>query len=449
MKSAVMSELETQLSPRSGEHVVSTLRVEVVDGPDRGKFAVGGDVVSVGTARDNALAVADFTVSRYHLDVSVGPGGIVVADLGSTNGTYIGAVRIERAIVPPGTLVKLGGTTIRFDDAVRRTVPAPGAGAPSELAGMLAVSPQMLRLFADIERIAATPTSVLIVGESGTGKERVAQALHARSSRAAAPLVTIDCGALSSSLLASELFGHERGAFTGADRQHRGAFERAEDGTVFLDEIGELPGADQSSLLGVLERRRFRRVGGSADLDLEARVIAATNRDLRAEVNTGRFRQDLYHRLAVVVLRLAPLRERRDDIPLLVEHFARDLGAAGSIDELFGAEQLARWQKHPWPGNVRELRNAVEAALVVGPQPHADSHGPEADAPAAAIAGLDGPLPPYKDQRAAVVREFERAYLGRLMAQAAGNVSQAARIAKMDRSHLIDLLHRHGLKDRG
>jgi DNA-binding NtrC family response regulator len=479
MKPAVMSDLETQLSPRTGEHVVSTLRVEVVDGPDRGKFVVGGDVVSVGTARDNALPVADFTVSRYHLDVSVKPGGILVTDLGSTNGTYIGAVRIERAIVPPGTLLRLGGTTIRFDDAVRRTVPAV-APPPSELAGMLGASPHMLRLFADIERIAASPTSVLIVGESGTGKERVAQALHARSGRARSPLVTIDCGALSSSLLASELFGHERGAFTGADRQHRGAFERAADGTVFLDEIGELPGADQSALLGVLERRRFRRVGGSAELELEARVIAATNRDLRAEVNNGRFRQDLYHRLAVVVLRLAPLRERRDDIPLLVDHFARELGAAGPIEDLFGADQLARWHKHPWPGNVRELRNAVEAALVVGPHAGGADHGAgdgfgDGDAagngvaaafgpstsPAGAAAASggppgggspgagDGPLPPYKDQRAAVVREFERGYLVRLMAQAAGNVSQAARIARMDRSHLIDLLHRHGLKDRG
>jgi len=452
MKPAVMSDLETQLSPRTGEHIVSTLRVEVVDGPDKGRFVVGGDVVSVGTARDNALPVADFTVSRYHLDVSVKPGGILVTDLGSTNGTYIGAVRIERAIVPPGTLLRLGGTTIRFDDAVRRSVPAPAADALREVAGMIAVSPQMLRLFADIERIAVTPTSVLIVGESGTGKERVAQALHARSPRAGAPLVTIDCGALSSSLLASELFGHERGAFTGADRQHKGAFERAEDGTVFLDEIGELPGADQSALLGVLERRRFRRVGGSADLDLEARVIAATNRDLRAEVNTGRFRQDLYHRLAVVVLRLAPLRERREDIPVLVEHFARELGGAGSIDDVFGSDQLARWQKHPWPGNVRELRNAVEAALVVGPQPTASDPAPGPAGPALAL-GLavddtDQPILPYKDQRAAVVRDFERAYLARLMAQAAGNVSHAARLAKMDRSHLIDLLHRHGLKDR-
>jgi DNA-binding NtrC family response regulator len=479
VKAAVMTDLETQLSPRAGEEVVSTLRVEVVDGPDRGKHVVGGEVVSVGTARDNALAVADFTVSRYHLEVSVRPGGILVTDLGSTNGTYIGAVRIERAIVPPGTLLKLGGTAIRFDDAVRRAVPAPpdGRAARRELAGMIATSPQMMRLFSDIERVAATPASVLIVGESGTGKERVAEAIHARSPRAGAPLVTIDCGALSSSLLASELFGHERGAFTGADRLHRGAFERAGNGTVFLDEIGELPAADQSALLGVLERRRFRRVGGTAELELEARVIAATNRDLRTEVNSGRFRQDLYHRLAVVVLRLAPLRERREDIPLLVEHFARGLGAItgggrgggassdgraadpaadpddgpgdarADLDALFGADQLAGWYKHPWPGNVRELRNAVEAALVVGPQPL----GGEPLLPPAAETVLpvfdDAPILPYKDQRAAVVREFERGYLMRLMARAGGNVSQASRIARMDRSHLIDLLHRHGLKE--
>src|SRR5262245_25180061 len=147
---------------------------------------------------------------------------------------------------------------------------------------------------------------------------------------------------------------------------HAGAFERARGGTVFLDEIGELPAADQVSLLGVLERRRFRRVGGSQEVELDARVIAATNRDLRAEVNNGRFRHDLYHRLAVVVLRLPPLRERREDILPLVDHFARELGANGPLESVFGAETVARWQRHPWPGNVRELRNAVEAAIVVG-----------------------------------------------------------------------------------
>jgi len=231
-----VSEIETQLHQRPALQVVTSLRVEVVDGPDRGTIATGSDTLSVGTAKDNALAIGDFTVSRYHLEATGHAGGILVTDLGSTNGTYVGAVRIEKAVVPPGTLVSLGGTTIRFDDAVRRSVPAPTE--TSELAGMIARTPAMLKLFGDIQRIAATPTSVLIVGESGTGKERVAEALHAGSGRAGSPLVTIDCGALSSTLLASELFGHDKGAFTGADRVHAGAFERAGAGTVFLDEIG-------------------------------------------------------------------------------------------------------------------------------------------------------------------------------------------------------------------
>ena len=429
-----MTDIETQLQARPGVQVVTSLRVEVVDGPDRGAHATSGDTLSVGTARDNALVVSDFTVSRYHLEVAARPGGILVSDLSSTNGTYVGAVRIERAIVPPGTLVTLGGTTIRFDDAVRQTLPA--TTEVHQYAGMIARSPQMLRLFGDVERIAASASSVLIVGESGTGKERIAEALHTASGRSGEPLVTIDCGALSSALLASELFGHERGAFTGADRTHAGAFERAAGGTVFLDEIGELPAADQSALLGVLERRRFRRVGGAAELELAGRIIAATNRDLRAEVNNGRFRHDLYHRLAVVVLRLPPLRERREDILPLAEHFARELGAAGSLEAVFGPDTIARWQKHPWPGNVRELRNAVEAALVVGPSFEDSPHDPSSPTPLVA----------YKDARASVVREFELGYLTRLLSDAGGNVSLAARTAKMDRSHLIDLLRRHGLK---
>jgi DNA-binding NtrC family response regulator len=433
-----VSDIKTQHIQRSGVAVVSTMRVEVVDGPDRGVQATSAETLAVGTAKDNALVLGDFTVSRYHLEASAHSGGILINDLGSTNGTYVSSVRIERAIVPPGTLVTCGGSTIRFDDAVRRTVQM--GDETTNYAGMIAKSPQMLRLFSDIARIAATTTSVLIVGESGTGKERVAEALHTASGRAAEPLVTIDCGALASTLLASELFGHERGAFTGADRSHVGAFERAGSGTVFLDEIGEMPAADQVSLLGVLERRRFRRVGGAGDLDVNARVIAATNRDLRAEVNNGRFRHDLYHRLAVVVLRLPPLRERREDILPLVEHFARELGAIGPLEATFGAETLARWQRHPWPGNVRELRNAVEAALVVGPGAYTEPMLANPQDPRNALL-------PYKDARAAVVGQFEREYLTRLLDETKGNVSAAARTAKMDRSHLIDLLHRHGLKD--
>jgi DNA-binding NtrC family response regulator len=431
----------TQLQERPVEQIITTLRVEVIDGPDRGKEATSTDVLSIGTAKDNVLAIGDFTVSRYHLEIAVKPSGIAITDLGSTNGTYVGAVRIDRALVQPGTLVKLGGTTIRLEDAGRRTVQLDGR--THELGGMLARSPQMVRMFADIERVAATPTSVLVVGESGTGKERVAEALHQRSPRAKGPLVTIDCGALASSLLASELFGHERGAFTGADRVHVGAFERAAGGTIFLDEIGELPAADQVALLGVLERKRIRRVGGTVELAVDCRVVAATNRDLRSEVNTGRFRHDLYHRLAVVVMWLPPLRDRREDILMLIEHFAKEFGAVGPIETVFDAETLARWTKHPWPGNIRELRNAVEAMIVVGAMPFSSSPASWAEP---SRDGNDEPIGPYKDVRALVVGEFELSYLKRLMAESNGNVSQAARTAKMDRSHLIDLLRRHQLK---
>ncbi|MFT3698129.1 MAG: sigma 54-interacting transcriptional regulator [Kofleriaceae bacterium] len=429
----------TLLQERPVEQVITTLRVEVVDGPDKGKEATSNDQLSIGTAKDNGLAITDFTVSRYHLEITVKPNGIAIADLGSTNGTYVGTVRVEKVVVPAGTLVKLGGTTIKLEDAGRRTVKLDGR--THQLAGMLARSPQMVKMFSDIERVAQTPTSVLVVGESGTGKERVAEAIHERSPRAKGPLVTIDCGALASSLLASELFGHERGAFTGADRVHVGAFERAGGGTIFLDELGELPQADQVALLGVLERKRIRRVGGTQEIPVDVRVVAATNRDLRAEVNNGRFRHDLYHRLAVVVMRLPPLRERREDIALLIEHFAREYGAAGPMESVFDADTLARWMKHPWPGNIRELRNAVEAMMVVGTMPFAS------DEPSRGGQKIgEEPLGPYKDARAGIVGEFERSYLTRLMAEANGNVSQAARIAQMDRSHLIDLLRRHQLK---
>jgi DNA-binding NtrC family response regulator len=253
--------------------------------------------------------------------------------------------------------------------------------------------------------------------------------------------VTVDCGALSPTLVASELFGHERGAFTGADRQHVGAFERAEGGTLFLDEIGELPGALQATLLGVLERRRFRRLGGRADITVDVRIVSATHRDLRAEVNAGTFRLDLYYRLAVVVMRVPPLRERVDDIPLLVEHFLRESGHDGPVAELFSPAALRSLAEHHWPGNVRELRNLIEATLAMGEAPVLERTGQ-----AVAGAAADPTTVPYKDARAAVLAEFERRYLSALLARAHGNVSLAAREARMDRSHLIDLLRRHQLK---
>jgi DNA-binding NtrC family response regulator len=428
-----MEDFRTAPQLRPATQLVTTLRIEVAEGIDRGKRTTGTDVLTVGVSEGNSLVLEDPMVSRYHLEVTVQRDGIAIVDLGSTNGTFIGATRIERAVVAPGTLIKIGATSIRIIDAGRRQM---ALGDARELAGMRGQSPAMQRLFDDIARVAPTPASVLIVGESGTGKERVAEALHQLSPRADEPFVTVDCGALPSALLASELFGHERGAFTGAERTHAGAFERAGRGTIFLDEIGELPPTDQVTLLGVLERRRFRRVGGSQDLELHARVIAATNRDLRTEVNSARFRHDLYHRLAVVVLRTPSLRQRPEDIPALVELFARELDAEGTCAQPISEDTLAQWLHHPWPGNVRELRNAVEVALLLGPASVIeDSSGDDA-----------GEIVPYKQARTQAVSLFEKHYVARLISRARGNVSAAARLGKMDRSYLIDLLERHKLK---
>lgn len=301
---------------------------------------------------------------------------------------------------------------------------------------------------AQVQKAARTEVAVLIVGESGTGKELIARAVHDLGPRAQKPFVTVDCGAMAPNLVASELFGHERGAFTSADRQHIGAFERANGGTLFLDEIGELPPELQPNLLGALERKRFRRVGGRSDIDVDVRIVAATNRDLRAEVNAGRFRLDLYYRLAVVMLKVVPLRKREADIPLLIEHFMRECGDDSAIDELFPRAVLDALRSHHWPGNVRELRNLVEATIAMGeatiPHDLGMDHGVEDSEDVIRVRPL---LPlAYKEARASVLHEFEARYLKHWLNQADGNVAKAAREARMDRSHLFHLLRRHDLR---
>ncbi|MEZ4362032.1 MAG: sigma 54-interacting transcriptional regulator [Kofleriaceae bacterium] len=433
-------DVPTVVQPRANRLSLGTLRVDVISGPAQGEATtLDADQVSLGSAKGNTLLVGDPTVSRFHLELSRDGGDIVAHDLSSTNGTYVGAVRIERVRVPPGTVLRLGNTEVRIVHGMDTEVPILG---DDRLAGLCGRSLQMQRLMLQIQRVAPGAASVLLIGESGTGKEVTARAIHDLSPRAAEPFVTVDCGSIPPTLLASELFGHERGAFTGADRQRIGAFERAAGGTVLLDEIAELPSEVQATLLGVLERKRFRRVGGQSELTMDARVIAATHRDLRAGVNGGAFRLDLYYRLAVVVLRLPPLRERPEDLPVLVDHFVRELGYEGSGVDLLGGPAMATLSKQAWPGNVRELRNAVESMLLMG-----TSH--EFGGGAAGAGGVDGDPGlelPYKEARAEVTRAFEERYLRSLLTRADGNVSKAARIAQMDRSHLIELLRRHQLR---
>ena len=302
----------------------------------------------------------------------------------------------------------------------------------------------MRRLMARVERAARTDIAVLLCGESGTGKELIVRALHDLGPRADGPFVTVDCGSLSPTLVASELFGHERGAFTGADRQRIGAFENAHGGTLFLDEIGELPAALQATLLGVLERRKLRRLGGREEVAVDVRIVSATNRDLRAEVNSGAFRLDLYYRIAFVMLQVPPLRDRLDDIPLLVEHFLRESGHTGPVEEAISTATMASLEQHHWPGNVRELRNLIEVSVAMGEAPALDDAvRPANDGGDLIDSLLDAP---YKEARSTLLAEFEQRYLTNLLDRAKGNVSRAAREARMDRSHLTDLLQRHKLR---
>jgi transcriptional regulator with GAF, ATPase, and Fis domain len=327
---------------------------------------------------------------------------------------------------------------VQVSDARPVIVDLHGAERLGQLRGRSAV---MRRLMAKIASVARSNASVVVVGETGTGKELVARALHELGPRADRPIVTVDCGAIPANLIASELFGHARGAYTGAIGERRGAFELADGGTIFLDEIGELPSSLQPMLLGVLERKRFRPVGSEQERACDVRVIAATNRDLREEVNAGTFRSDLYYRLAVVTLFTPPLRDRPEDIPLILDHLLTEAGHDGTHATLFSPEQLDQLVRHRWPGNVRELRNFVEATIATGDVPDVQ---PASKARVVTVGEGVRDLP-YKEARAAVLDEFERDYLSSLLAKASGNVSEAARIGRVNRSYLIELLHRHGL----
>ena len=310
----------------------------------------------------------------------------------------------------------------------------------------------MRALFARLERIAPTEANILITGETGTGKELVAEAIHRNSPRASGPFVVVDCGSLPDNLIGSELFGHERGAFTGAVTTYQGAFERASGGTVFLDELGELPLDLQTNLLGVLERRHIRRLGGKQPIGVDIRVIAATNRDLGVEINRGRFREDLYYRLAVVEAQVPPLRERSEDIALLATHFLRLF--SGDENASLSERVLGKLKKHPFPGNVRELRNLMERSVVLS------EGGLDATPPLLAAGGGATSEPhvsddhfdvdvdeqtPYKVARDQLLRQFEVRYLRKLLKRHGGNISKAARAARIDRMTIHNMMQRTGL----
>lgn len=403
-----------------------------------------GQPIGVGKSPDNQLQLDDLTVSRYHVELTLRRSGIEVRDLESMNGTYIGDVRVARALVRAGTKLTVGAHTLLL---CAESASPPAQAKVNELEqlptlpGIVAQSPSMQKVVRAVARLAGTPVTVLLHGETGTGKEVFARALHLLSDRRDQPFETVDCGSMAPTLIASELFGHERGAFTGAHNEHAGAFERAHGGTVFLDEIGELPLDLQPMLLGVLERRRFKRVGGVRERNVDVRVIAATHRDLRKATNVGTFRADLYFRLAVARVEIPALRERPEDIAPLVRRFAEQL-TGDPRAQPFDRQTLAALEAHPWSGNVRELRNVVESAVALGSVVLEQEPGAQPVATSAPeLFGL-----PYREARAQAVASFERGYLRALTEACGGNASEAARRARMDRPYLLSLLRKHNLR---
>jgi two-component system response regulator GlrR len=436
---------------RSTDVVVSRLtslvfrkfRVVTLDGDQRGASATSDAAeLTIGTAQGNHLVLGDPTISRHHCAIRVMPRGFQLRDLGSTNGTWLASHLIDSAYLKPGSIFKVGMTTIRFehlDDEVREPL-----SDDDRFGDALGASPAMRRIFAMLGKVAAADSTVLLDGETGTGKGLLADLIHRQGPRARGPFIVVDCASIPPTLIESELFGHEKGAFTGAHAARAGAFESANGGTIFLDEIGELPLDLQAKLLRALEERLVKRVGSVRQIRLDVRVIAATNRDLREAVNQGRFRADLYYRLDVMRLRIPSLRERREDIPLLVNHFYRMF--TGDDDARAPDELVASLREHSWPGNVRELRSAVErAVLMADPGLSLD---PLDAAPPATTRVLDDRLS-FRESKEREVSGWERWYVTELLARHGGNLTRAARAARMDRAHLRELLRKYGAKDPG
>ncbi|HEY1956655.1 MAG TPA: sigma 54-interacting transcriptional regulator [Polyangiaceae bacterium] len=423
-----------------------SLTLVVLSGAKKGTIVRLGDQARVGKADDNDLVLPDDTVSRHHCELVREGDAVRVRDLGSTNGTRVDGTRVTDALLSPGAVLKVGEVEVGLRPGAQKTEVLPSD--ETSFGPALGQSLAMRTIFGVLERIAPTEATVLLEGETGTGKDVLARAIVERSPRKSGPFVVVDCGAVSYSLIESELFGHERGAFTGAVASRQGAFELADGGTVFLDEIGDLPLDVQPKLLRVLETREFRRVGGNKPIKTDVRVVAATKRDLLREVRGGKFREDLYFRLAVVPVTVPPLRQRRDDIPMLADAILATACAGG--DRLGLSDQAIQGLlAHDWPGNVRELRNVLERAVYMAKATGASELGDVALGGSSSDANAAWAFESeksYRETRARFESEFERRYVKWLLQRHGGNVSAAAREAKMDRKHLHELAKKHGVR---
>ena len=448
--------------------------------------------VRLGSMEDNDIVLGDDTVSRYHCKIVQEDSGYLLLDNRSTNGTFINKVRVREAFLKPGSVLSVGQSQLRFNAREEEVQIVPSRS--DRCAGLIGGNPRMREIYAIIEKIAPTATTVVIDGETGTGKEVVAQAIHSLSPRARNELVVFDCGAVPPNLIESELFGHEKGSFTGAMMTRSGLFEQADGGTLFLDELGELPLDLQPKLLRALENREVRRVGGAKASKVDVRIIAATNRNLEDEVRAGRFRQDLFYRLSVVRLHLPSLRERADDIPLLVQHFL-DTGAFnrhGAVPvRSIAPDAITALQAYPWPGNVRELVNVIERAVsfcsdgqvelsdlpdyIRSARPRTHDTGAMRTVRRGSTSGghttgtspvvaptatppMATPVAPdvlfaegvtFKDAKERWVASFERDYILQTLRRNTGNISHAARAADIDRKYFRKLMKKYDIEAAG
>jgi len=431
---------------------VRRTKLLVISGPLQGReFVVNHDAFTIGSSSHNDLLIEDSTVSKRHCEIIVDQTGYLIRDLESTNGTFVQGVRISSAHLAPGSEIQLGKTRIVFCPLQEANdIPLSRNEA---FGAMMGRSVPMRRIFYLAETYSPSDATIMITGETGTGKEILAEEIHNHSPRHDKPFIVIDCAAISKELIESELFGHVKGAFTGANADRQGAFELADGGTVFLDEIGDLSPDLQPKLLRVLEKREIRRVGCNKVRKINVRIISATNRNLANEVNEGRFREDLYYRLSVVHLELPPLRRRREDIPLLIKRFLTDLHGEDAVAQLADVDRtMDVLKRHEWPGNVRELRNLIELAFYSERRPVDLSAflslgnlraGRKNSEPEANFSTDK----PFKDAKNDLIEEFEKAYLNDLLARNKQNISRSAREAGIERAYLQRLVRKYGMRE--
>lgn len=428
----------------------------VIEGPSKGrKLDLSKPKTTLGKRENNDLIIDDKTVSRTHFEIIQTEDSYLLKDLESTNGTYINDLRVKEAYLSPGDVIQIGNSRIEFVAYDEKVQIEPSNR--TEFGPLTGRSRKMRQIFGLLEKISPTNATVIIEGETGTGKEVVAKAIQENSGRKSKPYVVFDCGGVAENLIESELFGHVKGAFTGAVTTRRGAFEEATGGTIFLDEIGELSLDLQPKLLRALEQRQIKKVGSNESTNIDVRVLCATNRNLRKEVTEGRFREDLYYRLSVVKIQIPPLRDRPEDIPFLIERFlasgAFNQGPNGKLRvsrvEDDALKMLTRYQ---WPGNVRELMNVLERVvpLVDGTNVTAQhisyifDEMERQEEEATERTSVDMRLP-FKEAKQKIVEGFEKEYLAALLRRNNYNISKTAREAGIDRKHIRNLLKKYGI----